>query len=373
MSRRNRASGLVWAALGLVLVGGCASDLTEIVVVVDSDLDAPAQLDEIVVSAEGPQGVPQVARASLVGGSTTRFPVTVGLRPSSDPNAAVAIRATGRHDGVDRVAAQVLTHFIEGRRLLVYIELGASCVDVSCGETETCRAGACIDATVDANALPPFTGVPGPDLGPVDLGVLDAPDSVDGGGLDAGTGDAGDGGPGPTDAGDGGTDAMPSICANDSDCNDGIDCTTDRCGTLGICMATPTDGRCPGGGRCDIASGGCVAATTCSGPADCDDGNPCTTDSCRLGGRCMNRSISCAGTPCHPGSCDPATGTCVTVDVADGTSCFPSVTALDCGGACSTGVCTGTYSCATGCVCASGSSGSSTCQTTLIPPTACPP
>jgi hypothetical protein len=69
---------------------------------------------------------------------------------------------------------------------------------------------------------------------------------------------------------------------NDMACDDGIDCTADRCesgrGPTG-CVAEPDDSRCGTfcvTGVCSLRAGGCIDGE----PRDCDDGSPCTTDSC---------------------------------------------------------------------------------------------
>jgi hypothetical protein len=60
-----------------------------------------------------------------------------------------------------------------------------------------------------------------------------------------------------------------------------------------------SDGQCSGSTpRCNTATGACVACTQAS---HCDDGNPCTTDSCNSN-TCSNTAVT-AGTPCSGGYC----------------------------------------------------------------------
>ncbi len=70
-------------------------------------------------------------------------------------------------------------------------------------------------------------------------------------------------------------------CTTDSSCNDGIDCTLDRCDpTLQVCTHTLRDALCDDGvfctgvKHCDPTRG-CVTT-----PLSCDDGIACTIDSC---------------------------------------------------------------------------------------------
>jgi hypothetical protein len=62
-------------------------------------------------------------------------------------------------------------------------------------------------------------------------------------------------------------------------------------------------------------------ATSCVNNADCNDGNPCTTDSCDLGtGTCSHPVMSCAW-----GTCAPSSGTCeVTLSFQNGVSGYSS-------------------------------------------------
>ena len=89
---------------------------------------------------------------------------------------------------------------------------------------------------------------------------------MDDAGADMGAaGDLGPGedmGPGDVDMG---TDMGPIMCADVSECDDSVDCTTDEC-TDSFCVNTPDD-------------------------TVCDDANACTADTCELVGGCANTSI----------------------------------------------------------------------------------
>ncbi len=82
------------------------------------------------------------------------------------------------------------------------------------------------------------------------------------------------------------------------DCDDGIGCTLDACDPVAdACGHTPQDGACDNGVLCDGAEvcdplAGCQAGP----PPACDDGLPCTLDTCDLG------SDACVHTP-NAGGC----------------------------------------------------------------------
>ena len=130
-------------------------------------------------------------------------------------------------------------------------------------------------------------------------------------------------------------------------CDDGNPCTTDACRhDDGACQFLPREGPCDDGSLCTTGDfcqdGHCVG----QGLA-CDDGNPCTVDSCAEGGCvstiqdllvcndqnmctqndrcyegvCMGDEIDCQSqSPCTKGTCDQATGLCIYAYL-DGVSC----------------------------------------------------
>jgi hypothetical protein len=92
--------------------------------------------------------------------------------------------------------------------------------------------------------------------------------------------------------------ASPSPKPDGTACDDGNLCTTEDECSGGSCGGSPAcdDGNdCNGTQICNPSNGACEDATP---PVDCDDHNPCTSD-----------------------SCDPETGQCSHEPVADGTSC----------------------------------------------------
>ncbi len=143
---------------------------------------------------------------------------------------------------------------------------------------------------------------------------------------------------------DAGTDSSPDAqfagvthCEADTDCDDGLACTTDSCvdkpgeGKVcawavaadtclieGVCRATgdPDPSGC---GTCDPAT-----PSTWSGAADgtaCDDMNICTFNTTCQAGVCAGESVDCSdGNSCTVDSCDATTG-CVNTALNDGATC----------------------------------------------------
>ena len=97
-------------------------------------------------------------------------------------------------------------------------------------------------------------------------------------------------------------------------CDDGVECTVDRCEpTTGVCASTADTARCDDGIFCNGAET-CDPTRGCRGGAApvCDDRVGCTTDRCDdTLRRCVstpNPSACAAPGPCVTATCDPAMG-----------------------------------------------------------------
>lgn len=77
---------------------------------------------------------------------------------------------------------------------------------------------------------------------------------------------------------DGGFDGPRPECARERDCDDGVDCTLDRC-RAGQCVHEPDDSRCEDGLFCN-GPARCTATGCALAPVRCDDGVSCTVDAC---------------------------------------------------------------------------------------------
>lgn len=116
------------------------------------------------------------------------------------------------------------------------------------------------------------------------------------------------------------------------DCNDGDPCTTDTC-DIGVCSNTPNTSPCDDGDACtsnDACTGG-----NCSGQTlNCDDSNPCTDDSCNSGSGCVavpnaancDDGDACTDTDvCSAGVCAGVALDCDDGDACTADACVPGV------------------------------------------------
>lgn len=344
---------------------GCATDPTELVVLVDAEPAVSARATSVRLEAHDADGSPSYGEREISLGGALGFPVRFALRAADGHESALVALEVTALDGAGAafVRRRLLARYRPEQLGLVRVTLEAACVE-RCAETEDCVDGRCSspreeDSTPvdpgdippagrprdagpdsnrpDANEPPPDADATVPDLGPdatsdagpdariPDSGPLDA-DVTDLGPADLGPGDLGPGdlglvdlGPrdlGPSDLGPadlGPTDLGPA------DLGPG-DVGPPDLGPLDTGPTCVPGGGCPTGMLGPCASGTISCA---SGMAACvPDVTPATET-------CNGRDDDCNGTPddvapvaCStgmPGVCAAGTRRCA----AGADSCAP--------------------------------------------------
>lgn len=180
----GRASRL-FAGVALVALAACGRAPTEIVVLVTTDLDVPADADVLRVTVTEPDGEVRESDVAISSGDAERTLVLLHRGGALGP---LEIRASARLGATEVLAARRIVSFEDGRTLHLRIPLDRACATVSCG-ARTCEAGRCRDPEVGACDLDPAQCSDG---GVEDAGAGDA--AVDDGGpVDASEPDAGPG------------------------------------------------------------------------------------------------------------------------------------------------------------------------------------
>lgn len=274
LGRPRRAFALVAAA-----VSGCAAARTELVVVVDSDIPIPSELDAVDIEVRGPDGRSQRERGTLA--TDDALPATLGVAPAGDSLGPIVVTARGEHRGTTIVERRHRLTLRRGESRVLPMHLTRACVAEHCGAERTCTEHGCASVDVDAASLPPWTG-DAPRLGAADAGMT--------------RGDA-------TSAADAARPPMP--CAEPADCDDGNPCTDDAC-TSGFCTHAPNDLSCDDGVFCN-------GFDRCSAGACLHDGDPCTaTTRCDEAARAC---IGCSDDGACPGAMVSAWAPCTFADV----------------------------------------------------------
>jgi hypothetical protein len=92
-------------------------------------------------------------------------------------------------------------------------------------------------------------------------------------------------------------------------CDDGNPCTADSC-VGGVCLNKEMS--CPPANKCNPSTGACEPFVFCPAGAACDDNNLCSLDWCDTADGCHHNPVVCNDNNlCTTDSCNPATGACV--------------------------------------------------------------
>ncbi len=244
MGIKSSFAALVGAALA---VSSCSPSetaaLTEIMLVVDSDIAVPAKLDEIRMTITGPSGGPKVATAKL-GSGAPGLPRSLALVRETGKLSPVEILVEGRLKGKTFLKREAKLAFLKGRTLVLPMNLLGACVDLDtdCKTGETCTENGCKSSRVDPGSLADWSGTK-PEIdggGNQNDGAMsgvdasmngDAGSQRDGGSRDAGSqrdGGSRDSGIKPMDSGTPDAGIMctlrPEMCnGSDDNCNEQID------------------------------------------------------------------------------------------------------------------------------------------------------
>jgi hypothetical protein len=108
-------------------------------------------------------------------------------------------------------------------------------------------------------------------------------------------------------------------------CDDRNDCTTDSCDRMMGCQnpSKPDNTMCDDGNMC--TSGDKCTGGRCGGMGvNCDDMNPCTTDTCNVTTQACSHTNVANNTPCSDNN------KCTLNDTCQGGRCTPGTTMLDC-------------------------------------------
>lgn len=148
-----------WVLALVALLSACkqnnaSGDLTQLVVMVDSDLLVPDDVDFVAVDITSPSG--NLTRTSSNPGLPV-FPLTLGLVKAGDALGPVRISARGYLNNQIVVEHVVETAFVPRQTRVVFLDLLRQCVGVECPVGQSCGFGGCRAEEVAQNALLPMT------------------------------------------------------------------------------------------------------------------------------------------------------------------------------------------------------------------------
>lgn len=265
----DKSSPLRVALVGSLSLLTACSELTQLIVVIDSDLVPPTELAQVAVQVLARDGreASHVERINLAADS---LPLSFGITPPlDDPKLQVSIAFEAHAPDDHLFTTHATTSFVAGKTLLLPIQLLASCGELlPCpSPNHTCREGRCASSEYDPAMLvetkpgrefedserPPPRGDSG---GAADAGVdRDGGTNLDAAVRDAGAADAG-GGPNPSCTLAADCD-LPGKCPPDAqDCS----CRATPMGMNCVPICSASNTSCPAGAnlQCDVGAGLCT-------------------------------------------------------------------------------------------------------------------
>ncbi|MEM7609405.1 MAG: hypothetical protein AAF411_29010 [Myxococcota bacterium] len=142
--------------LSLLLLS-CGTDLeaTEVVLIVDSDLQPIVEINRIDVSVFDASGQAMGATASLMAGDIA-LPRTIGIVNEGERLGPFRIEATAFLDGMSVLSRTMTFDFVADRIMQLRLDLTRACLDVECVAPQSCNGrGVCAGTDVE---LEDFTG-----------------------------------------------------------------------------------------------------------------------------------------------------------------------------------------------------------------------
>lgn len=146
------------AVAGLLLLG-CGCSQTEVVFIIETELDVPEEMDSVSIRHTAPNG----RRGQLAVTSRDDFPLVHVMAQTSDVERfLLAINAVKAQDGGGEDVVIVRTidaPFVPGEQKAYRVVFSRSCLDVVCNGG-TCEEGMCRSATVEPSEFQDWDGEP---------------------------------------------------------------------------------------------------------------------------------------------------------------------------------------------------------------------
>jgi len=143
-------------------LGACSADpLTELVVVVQSDMTIPDEFNGFRVVVTGHDGDVATDRYFFLGEEPGKvlLPADFGVMPrGGDASRRVTVEVWATESGADLFSTRAITGFVEGKTLRLDMFLARRCLSEAkeCKPNETCRVQGCVPPEIDPAELPEF-------------------------------------------------------------------------------------------------------------------------------------------------------------------------------------------------------------------------
>lgn len=147
------------------VLSGCAQ-ATEIVLVIDTDLDVPDELVRVEIDVLNSMASPTRTSVDLSSAGAPPLPLTLGITSRARPDADVRIEVRGTLATGEILVRDISTRLTPGSSRMLRVVLARRCLDAVCPSELTCDETGCRDVSIDPEALPGWTGSVDPQSGP---------------------------------------------------------------------------------------------------------------------------------------------------------------------------------------------------------------
>ena len=149
----------------LLLLAAC-TQATEIVLVVDTDLEVPDELVRVEIDVLNSMASPTRTSVDLTSAGAPPLPLTLGITSRVRPDADVRIEVRGTLASGEILVRDVSTRLTPGSSRMLRVVLARRCLDAVCPTVLTCDETGCRDVSIDPEALPAWAGTIDPQSGP---------------------------------------------------------------------------------------------------------------------------------------------------------------------------------------------------------------
>ena|GEM_PF-3438335 len=153
------------AALSLLLLSACAQ-ATEIVLVIDTDLEVPDELIRVEIDVLNSMAAPTRTSVNLDSAGAPPLPLTLGITSRVRPDADVRIEVRGILASGEILVRDVSTRLTPGSSRMLRVLLARRCLSAVCTGELTCDETGCRSVAIDPEALPGWPGTVEPQSGP---------------------------------------------------------------------------------------------------------------------------------------------------------------------------------------------------------------
>ncbi len=156
----------LWLSALVALSLGACAQATEIVLVVDTDLEVPDELSRVEIDVLNSVAAPTRTSVDFTSPGAPPLPLTLGITSRVRPDADVHVEVRGTLSTGEILVRDVTTRLTPGSSRMLRVVLARRCLTIECASDQTCDETGCRDVAIEPDALPGWAGSIPPQSGP---------------------------------------------------------------------------------------------------------------------------------------------------------------------------------------------------------------